>query len=121
MAAIGVGLVWWSYWWGLSGFSLIKGWNNNPWKMANPLKIATFTTRCYTGTAIFPSGEPGDSGSCGKSAGGFSPDVIVPKIGSPGHLHCPPGTVRQGSPNGGWVCVPRQFLLAPQPPGGGIT
>lgn len=65
MAAIGVGLVWFSYWWGLSGYSMIRGWNNSVLGLANPVKIATFTTKCYTGTGVFPSGDPADSGPCG--------------------------------------------------------
>jgi len=119
MAGIGVGLLWFSYWWGLSGFSLIKGYNNNPLRLANPVRLATWTTRCYTGTGIFPSGDPADSGTCGgKGSGGFSPDQLHEPLKNG---TCPPGMVPQATPDGSFKCRPRQFLLRPQPPGGGLT
>lgn len=68
MAAVGVGLVWWAYWWGISGVSLVKGWNNNVVKLANPLTVATFTTQCYTGPGVWPTGASGDSGACSGAA-----------------------------------------------------
>jgi hypothetical protein len=68
MAAIGMGLIWFGYWAGLTGVSMIKGWNNSPLQLANPVSVATFTTKCYVGAGVFPSGKPGDSGSCGGSS-----------------------------------------------------
>lgn len=72
MAGIGIGLLWVGYWLGLSGVSLLKGWNNSPWSLANPVKLATFTTDCYVGSGIIPTGDPGDSGACGGSSSGPS-------------------------------------------------
>ena len=69
MAAIGVGLMWWAYWWGLGGLSLVKGWNNNVLQLANPLHPAQFTKACYVGDGIWPTGKSADSGTC-KSGGG---------------------------------------------------
>lgn len=70
MAAIGVGVMWFAYWFGLGGVSLVKGWNNNVLQMANPLSSAQFTRACYTGAGIWPTGDPGDSGTCGGGSGG---------------------------------------------------
>jgi hypothetical protein len=72
VAAIGMGLIWFGYWAGLSGVSLVKGWNNSPLGLANPVSMATFTTQCYTGSGIFPSGKSGDSGSCGGGSSASS-------------------------------------------------
>ena len=72
MAAIGVGLLWWSYWWGLGGVSLVKGWNNNVLQLANPVHPPTFTKACYVGSGIWPTGKSGDSGSCKSGSGGGS-------------------------------------------------
>jgi hypothetical protein len=71
MAAIGMGLLWAGYWLGVSGVSILKGWNNSPWGLANPVKVATWTTACYVGDGILPTGDPGDSGACpnGSSSG----------------------------------------------------
>lgn len=90
MSAIGVGLVWWSYWWGLGGYSFIQGWNNNLLALANPFKIATFTTECYTGSRVFPTGDPGDSGPCGSSSAKKHTQVGVFKPGKGGK--CPAGS-----------------------------
>jgi hypothetical protein len=68
MAAIGMALIWFGYWSGLSGVSMVKGWNNSPLALANPAKPATFTTACYTGSGVFPTGKESDSGSCGGAA-----------------------------------------------------
>jgi hypothetical protein len=98
MAAIGMGLLWAGYWLGLSGVSMLKGWNNSPWSLANPVKPATFTTQCYTGDGIIPTGDPSDSGSCGSGSGGSpgsgSPVGTLPAVGSttkPTDGGCPPG------------------------------
>lgn len=64
MPGIGVGLVWFSYWWGLAGVSMVKGWNNNLLQLANPIHPPKFVTLCYTGPGVWPSGDPADSGAC---------------------------------------------------------
>lgn len=69
MAAIGMGLLWGAYWATLTGVSLVKGYNNSPMGLANPVKVAQFNTACYTGGGIFPTGDPGDNGACGGGAG----------------------------------------------------
>lgn len=74
MAAIGMGLLWFGYWAGLTGVSLVKGWNNSPLGLANPVKIAEFQTACYTGPGVFPTGHKSDNGACG---GGSSGDVVT--------------------------------------------
>jgi len=70
VAAIGVGLLWWSYWWGLGGTSLVKGWNNNLLQLANPLHPPAFTRACYTGPGVWPTGKSADSGTCKGGGGG---------------------------------------------------
>jgi hypothetical protein len=69
VAAIGMGLLWGGYWLALSGISMIKGWNNSPWSLANPVKPAVWTTQCYTGPGVIPTGAASDSGPCGGSSG----------------------------------------------------
>lgn len=73
MTAIGMGLLWAGYWLGLSGVSIVKGWNNNPWQLANPLAQVQWSTACYTGTGILPSGNSADSGPCSSSSGSSTP------------------------------------------------
>jgi hypothetical protein len=98
MAAIGMGLLWGGYWLALSGISMVKGWNNSPWSLANPVKPAVWTTQCYTGQGVIPTGAASDSGSCGASGGGSpgsgSPVGTLPAVGAttaPTDGGCPPG------------------------------
>ena len=91
MTGIGVGLLWFAYWWGLSGYSLLRGYNNNPLQLANPVKLVTFTTQCYTGDGIFPSGDPGDSGSCGGGGSAKPPGTATGGGVKPVKGKCQPG------------------------------
>lgn len=96
MAAIGVGLLWWGYWWGLAGVSLVKGWNNNVLQMANPLSSATFTKACYTGSGVWPTGKSGDSGACGNGGGTGTTNVKKGTVAGP--LRKIVGVQKNGSP-----------------------
>jgi hypothetical protein len=73
MVAIGFLVVLGAYGLGLSGYSLIRGYNNQLGSLWNPVKTATWTTQCYTGTGVLPSGNPADSGSCGGAAASTTP------------------------------------------------
>jgi hypothetical protein len=68
MVAVGFLVVLGAYGVGLSGYSLIRGYNNALGSLWNPVKPAKWTTQCYTGTAVLPSGSSADSGPCGSGS-----------------------------------------------------
>lgn len=91
MTAIGVGMLWLSWWLGLSGYSMIRGFNNSPLQMANPVNVPKFTTQCYTGSGVWPTGDPNDSGTCTAPAGSKNAPVDQTKYTpAPNHI-CAPG------------------------------
>jgi hypothetical protein len=81
VTAIGGGLLWVAYWLGVSGVSMVKGWNNNPLQLANPLTVAAFTTKCYVGTGLIPTGKSGDSGACTSGSSSSTPTTTNVKKG----------------------------------------
>jgi hypothetical protein len=118
---IGMILLWAGYGIGTYGYVLIRGWNISPGEWFSPLSPYAWpagSPPCYTGSGILPSGDAADNGPCGSTSAGFSPDTFVAPTRSG---KCPAGSVRQATPNGGWKCVPRQYIAAPLPPGGGLT
>lgn len=96
MAAIGIALLWGGYWLTLSGVSLVKGWNNSPLGLANPVKLATFTKQCYVGSGIIPTGDPADSGSCLPNAGAISGALAGIPGAAAAASHLAPGTGGRG-------------------------
>ena len=56
MVAIGFGVVLLGYWLGLTGYSLVRGYDNRPVDLISPFFHGKWSTTLYTGTAIFPGG-----------------------------------------------------------------
>lgn len=111
-------LLWAGYGVSSYGYVLVKGWNINVRQWFSPLNPYTWpkgSVPCYTGSGIFPSGNSSDNGPCGSAPSDISPYVSreLPSSGQ-----CPPGFVRQVDSSGGGICVPKEYINAPTPPGG---
>ena len=95
MVAIGFGLTLLGYWLGLSGFSLVKGYDNRPIDLINPFFHGTWSTTLYTGPSVFPgaAAPTSQASALGGNTPGGMPGQGGP--GSPGstggHLNPQPG------------------------------
>lgn len=91
MAAIGIVLLLVSYGTGLTGYSLIRGYDMTVGSFWNPVHPGKWNTNIYTGTAVFPDGKTQAKPGSGPGPGGSTPipgsAAVKPK--TPGK--CPPG------------------------------
>lgn len=57
MGAIGIALLLGGYGLGLTGYSLIRGYDMTPGSFWNPVHVGRWNTQLYTGPAVFPDGK----------------------------------------------------------------
>lgn len=73
MAALGIILLLGGYGLGLTGYSLIRGYDMTLGSFWNPVHIGTWNTQIYTGTAVFPDGKTQGTSSSKSGPGGSTP------------------------------------------------
>ena len=65
-----MGLLWVAYTAGLHGYSLIRGYDNSLASLVNPVRTGKWSTTVYTGTGIFPDGQPAPAAGGGQAGAG---------------------------------------------------
>jgi hypothetical protein len=98
MVAIGIVLLLGAYGLGLTGYSLIRGYDMTVGSFWNPVHPGKWNTQLYTGAGVFPDGKTqGKPGGGGSGPGGSTPipgsAAVKPK--TPGK--CPPGYLWDGT------------------------
>lgn len=68
MGALGIGLLVAAYGVGLTGYSLIRGYDMTLGSFWNPVHVGRWNTQVYTGTAVFPDGKTQGKAAKGKPA-----------------------------------------------------
>lgn len=92
MAAIGIVLLLAAYGTGLTGYSLIRGYDMTLGSFWNPVHPGRWNTAIYTGTSVFPDG----STQTKPGAGGGGPGGSTPIPGSAAVKPRTPGKCPQG-------------------------
>jgi hypothetical protein len=97
MAAIGIVLLLGAYGLGLTGYSLVRGYDMTLSSFWNPVHPGRWNTAIYTGNGVFPDGKtqgrPGDGGGPGGSTPIPGSAAVKPRV--PGK--CPPGYLWDGT------------------------
>lgn len=96
MVAIGIVLLLGAYGAGLTGYSLVRGYDMTLGSFWNPVHPGKWNTQLYTGSAVFPDGKTQGKAAAGGPGGSTPiPGSVAVKPRVPGK--CPPGYLWDGS------------------------